>query len=119
FLAAHEAFSRGILKHMVVRHHRTQCAGVACIDAFDEFHHDVESFRVAHRASPFGRNPIISTTGGERAPCLDLRWNGCETECIRTESMPDTQKQVVTVGVTGASGAVLAQKTLSMLEQDA
>jgi 4-hydroxy-3-polyprenylbenzoate decarboxylase len=33
--------------------------------------------------------------------------------------MPDTQKQVVTVGVTGASGAVLAQKTLSMLEQDA
>src|SRR5271163_2175897 len=33
--------------------------------------------------------------------------------------MPDTQKQVVTVGVTGASGAVLAQKTLSLLEQDA
>ena len=33
--------------------------------------------------------------------------------------MPDTQKQVVTVGVTGASGAVLAQKTLSMLEQEA
>lgn len=33
--------------------------------------------------------------------------------------MPDTQKQVVTVGVTGASGAILAQKTLSLLEQDA
>ena len=33
--------------------------------------------------------------------------------------MPDTQKQVVTVGVTGASGAVLAQKTLLLLEQDA
>src|SRR5580704_13356261 len=33
--------------------------------------------------------------------------------------MPDTQKQIVTVGVTGASGAVLAQKTLSLLEQDA
>jgi 4-hydroxy-3-polyprenylbenzoate decarboxylase len=33
--------------------------------------------------------------------------------------MPDTQKQVVTVGVTGASGAVLAQKALSLLEQDA
>jgi 4-hydroxy-3-polyprenylbenzoate decarboxylase len=32
--------------------------------------------------------------------------------------MPDTQKQIVTVGVTGASGAVLAQKTLSLLEQD-
>ncbi|MGC2889409.1 MAG: UbiX family flavin prenyltransferase [Candidatus Acidiferrum sp.] len=33
--------------------------------------------------------------------------------------MPDTQKHVVTVGVTGASGAVLAQKALSLLEQDA
>jgi flavin prenyltransferase len=33
--------------------------------------------------------------------------------------MADTQKQTVTVGVTGASGAVLAQKTLSLLEQDA
>ena len=32
--------------------------------------------------------------------------------------MTDTQKQVVTVGVTGASGAVLAQKTLSLLEAD-
>jgi len=33
--------------------------------------------------------------------------------------MADTQKQVVTVAVTGASGAVLAQKTLVLLEQDA
>jgi 4-hydroxy-3-polyprenylbenzoate decarboxylase len=33
--------------------------------------------------------------------------------------MADTQKQIVTVGVTGASGAVLAQKTLSLLELDA
>jgi flavin prenyltransferase len=32
--------------------------------------------------------------------------------------MPDTQKQVVTVGVTGASGAVLAQKTVDLLEKD-
>ena len=32
--------------------------------------------------------------------------------------MPDTQKQVITVGVTGASGAVLAQKTLALLEDD-
>jgi 4-hydroxy-3-polyprenylbenzoate decarboxylase len=32
--------------------------------------------------------------------------------------MADTQKQIVTVGVTGASGAILAQKTLSLLEQD-
>jgi flavin prenyltransferase len=32
--------------------------------------------------------------------------------------MPTTQRQIVTVGVTGASGAVLAQKTLTLLEQD-
>ncbi|PYU71047.1 MAG: 3-octaprenyl-4-hydroxybenzoate carboxy-lyase [Acidobacteria bacterium] len=32
--------------------------------------------------------------------------------------MPDTQKQIVTVGVTGASGAILAQKTLLLLEED-
>lgn len=32
--------------------------------------------------------------------------------------MNDTQKQVVTVGVTGASGALLAHKTLELLEQD-
>jgi len=33
--------------------------------------------------------------------------------------MADTQKQIVTVGVTGASGAILAQKTLALLEADA
>ena len=33
--------------------------------------------------------------------------------------MADTQKQIVTVGVTGASGAILAQKTLALLEGDA
>jgi 4-hydroxy-3-polyprenylbenzoate decarboxylase len=33
--------------------------------------------------------------------------------------MPDKQKQIVTVGVTGASGAVLAQKMLALLEEDA
>ncbi|HEV1996222.1 MAG TPA: UbiX family flavin prenyltransferase [Candidatus Acidoferrum sp.] len=33
--------------------------------------------------------------------------------------MADTQKQIVTVGVTGASGAILAQKTLALLEEDA
>jgi 4-hydroxy-3-polyprenylbenzoate decarboxylase len=32
--------------------------------------------------------------------------------------MTDTQKQIVTVGVTGASGAILAQKTLLLLEED-
>ncbi len=44
---------------------------------------------------------------------------GCETGSTRTEIMPDTQKQIVTVGVTGASGAVLAQKVLALLEADA
>jgi 4-hydroxy-3-polyprenylbenzoate decarboxylase len=33
--------------------------------------------------------------------------------------MADTQKQTVTIGVTGASGAILAQKTLGLLEADA
>jgi len=33
--------------------------------------------------------------------------------------MSDTQNQIVTVGVTGASGAILAQKTLALLEADA
>jgi len=32
--------------------------------------------------------------------------------------MSEAQKQIVTVGVTGASGAVLAQKTLALLEDD-
>src|SRR5271154_3365587 len=32
--------------------------------------------------------------------------------------MHDTQKQIVTVGVTGASGAILAQKALHLLEAD-
>ena len=32
--------------------------------------------------------------------------------------MPDTQKQTVTVGVTGASGAILAKKMLALLEED-
>jgi 4-hydroxy-3-polyprenylbenzoate decarboxylase len=32
--------------------------------------------------------------------------------------MAETQKQIVTVGVTGASGALLAQKTLELLEED-
>jgi 4-hydroxy-3-polyprenylbenzoate decarboxylase len=32
--------------------------------------------------------------------------------------MTTTQQHIVTVGVTGASGAVLAQKTLALLEAD-
>src|SRR6266581_3820953 len=53
-----------------------------------------------------------------RSPSLDLPACRCETELIRAENMPDTQKQVVTVGVTGASGAILAQKALALLEED-
>jgi 4-hydroxy-3-polyprenylbenzoate decarboxylase len=48
-----------------------------------------------------------------------LPGGGCETESILAENMADTQKQIVTVGVTGASGAILAQKTLVLLEEDA
>jgi 4-hydroxy-3-polyprenylbenzoate decarboxylase len=33
--------------------------------------------------------------------------------------MTDAQKQIVTLGVTGASGAILAQKALTLLEEDA
>jgi 4-hydroxy-3-polyprenylbenzoate decarboxylase len=33
--------------------------------------------------------------------------------------MADIQKQIVTVGVTGASGAIFAQKALALLEEDA
>jgi 4-hydroxy-3-polyprenylbenzoate decarboxylase len=33
--------------------------------------------------------------------------------------MPDTKPKIVTVGVTGASGAILAQKALALLEADA
>ena len=32
--------------------------------------------------------------------------------------MPDSKPQTITVGVTGASGAVLAQKALQLLEAD-
>ena len=32
--------------------------------------------------------------------------------------MPQEKRQIVTVGVTGASGAILAQKTLALLEED-
>jgi 4-hydroxy-3-polyprenylbenzoate decarboxylase len=65
----------------------------------------------------FDRRKFYHRTGVR--PQLDLPQTGCETDSIREENMPDTQKQVVTVGVTGASGAVLAQKTLSLLEHDA
>jgi 4-hydroxy-3-polyprenylbenzoate decarboxylase len=49
---------------------------------------------------------------------LDFAKCGCETESIRAKNMSDKDQVVVTVGVTGASGAILAQKTLELLEAD-
>jgi 4-hydroxy-3-polyprenylbenzoate decarboxylase len=43
---------------------------------------------------------------------------GCETEFIRGEKMLENGKKIVTVGVAGASGAVLAQKMLALLDSD-
>jgi 4-hydroxy-3-polyprenylbenzoate decarboxylase len=38
---------------------------------------------------------------------------------MNPDNMPRAQGQIVTVGVTGASGALLAQKALTLLEEDA
>ena len=50
---------------------------------------------------------------------LDLAGSGWETEVLRENTMANPQGRIITIGVTGASGAVFAQKTLSMLEDDA
>jgi 4-hydroxy-3-polyprenylbenzoate decarboxylase len=44
---------------------------------------------------------------------------GCETEIIRGDNMHENDRKIITVGVTGASGAVLAQKMLMLLDSDA
>jgi flavin prenyltransferase len=49
---------------------------------------------------------------------LDLPPTRCETELIRAKQMPPAKDKVITIGVTGASGAIFAQKTLSLLEED-
>src|SRR5437879_11184334 len=49
---------------------------------------------------------------------LDLPCGHCETERTAHNSMPAIKGKTITVGVTGASGAVFAQKTLAMLERD-
>src|SRR5262249_39484381 len=51
-------------------------------------------------------------------PCLDLPNLRCETRYTRVNPMTTLQNQVVTLGVTGASGALLAQKALDLLERD-
>jgi 4-hydroxy-3-polyprenylbenzoate decarboxylase len=43
---------------------------------------------------------------------------GCETEIIRGENMRENDGKIITVGVTGASGAVLAQTMLMLLDSD-
>jgi len=48
-----------------------------------------------------------------------LPQSGCETEFIRGDNMQQNGKKIITVGVTGASGAVLAQKMLGLLDADA
>lgn len=50
---------------------------------------------------------------------LDFAIRGCETDSSALISMPSSKGQTITVGVTGASGAIFAQKTLAMLEDDA
>ena len=52
------------------------------------------------------------------ARLVDTGCGHCETHSIRTQ-MSEAQGQIVTVGVTGASGAILAQKALALLEADA
>jgi len=52
-------------------------------------------------------------------PLLDLQQIGCETEFISGDNMQQSGKKIITVGVTGASGAVLAQKMLDLLDADA
>jgi 4-hydroxy-3-polyprenylbenzoate decarboxylase len=50
---------------------------------------------------------------------LDLPGSGWETELLRENTMANPQGRIITIGVTGASGAIFAQKTLMLLEDDA
>jgi flavin prenyltransferase len=49
---------------------------------------------------------------------LDLPGSHWETEFLRANEMAATQEKILTIGVTGASGAILAQKILALLEED-
>src|SRR5712691_9771718 len=53
-----------------------------------------------------------------RSPSLDLLPCRCETELIRAENMPDTQKQVVTVEL-GISAGDLKQLPARILDRSA
>jgi len=50
---------------------------------------------------------------------LDLPVARWETEVSTKTTMANPQARIITIGVTGASGAIFAQKTLSLLEDDA
>jgi 4-hydroxy-3-polyprenylbenzoate decarboxylase len=63
----------------------------------------------------FGCNKFYHQRDGRLL--LDLPGSRCETG-FSAENMSETKQQTVTVGVTGASGAVLAQKALTLLEED-
>ena len=49
---------------------------------------------------------------------LDLPCPRCETGNYPRKTMATTQGRIITIGVTGASGAMLAQKALTLLEDD-
>ena len=49
---------------------------------------------------------------------LDLPGSGWETDVLRTNTMANPQGRIITIGVTGASGAIFAQKALALLEDD-
>src|SRR3974390_3260798 len=50
---------------------------------------------------------------------LDLLGHGWETDVLRLNTMANPQGRIITIGVTGASGAIFAQKTVVLLEEDA
>src|SRR6267378_7624931 len=47
-----------------------------------------------------------------------LTWPRAAARLNDPDNMPRAQGQIITVGVTGASGALLAQKALALLEED-
>src|SRR3974390_497020 len=50
---------------------------------------------------------------------LDLPGSGWEPQALRTNTMANPPGRMLTMGGTGASGAIFAQKTLALLEDDA
>ena len=61
----------------------------------------------------------VCATRVEFGRYLDLGKGGWETDRSTIKTMPESRLLTITVGVTGASGAILAQKALQLLEADA